>query len=88
MMTTHAFPAGEFEGKTPNLIVSINYKVGKEYTVEQLLNQPPPQNTVIINDLSHALQYKYDDWHIGTRRIDLEHTHPNKLTKFKVIHIP
>lgn len=89
MMPTHAFSAGGFEGKAPNLIIpNINHEVGKEYTVEQLLKQPPPVGTVIVNELSHVLQYKFDDWHVGTRRIVLEHAYPNKLTKFKVIHIP
>lgn len=89
MMPTHAISAGEFKGKTPNLTISnINYEVGREYTVEQLLDQSPPDGTVIINDLSHVLQYKFDDWHVGTRRIDMQLTYPNKLTKFKVIHIP
>ena len=89
MMPTHAFLAGKFEGKAPNLIIpNINYEVGKEYTVEQLRNQSPPVGTVIINELSHVLQYLYDDWHVGTRQIVLEQAYPNKLTKFKVIHIP
>lgn len=89
MMPTHAFLAGKFEGKAPNLIIpNINYEVGKEYTVEQLINQSPPQDTVIINELSHVLQYQGNDWRMGTIPVDVQLTYPNKLTKFKVIHIP
>lgn len=89
VIPTHGFSAGEFEGKIPNLhIPDIHYEVGEKYTVEQLLKQSPPVGTVIINELSHVLQYLYDDWHVGTRRINLQSNYPNKLTKFKVIHIP